>query len=422
MNFLRPASVSAYIMIRWSLHLWLVLLVPTLAAVGQTRSDRFDELVSHYSRAGFLNGVVLVGEHGKVVYARGVGEADTGTHAANTPQTKFGIASITKQFTAALVLQQVEQGRIRLNASISEYLPWYRQDTGRRITIEQLLHHTSGLPPDYDAPAFNATTVGEARMEPRPFAEKYCEADLTADPGTKWQYSNCGYDILGLVLEQVTGVAYGDLLRRNLLEPSGMRDSGLDREDLALRGRALGYERHFGPRYVRGPHMDVTHIYAAGGMYSTAEDLFRWNQVLSSDAVLSKKIRDEIFRPGLADWGYGWFVTRIPAGQPGSGNTLAEMRGDMPGNFFCSINRYPDQDAVIIVLRNGYGSTERLEANLQTVLFGQIPHVPMRNPAEVALGALRSRTGCALFVVSLAAVGIVVIGRRRRRRVVAKSA
>ena len=404
-------------MIHRCAHSSLVMLVLALScgASGQTKADRFDALVSTYGKAGFINGVVLVGEHRKIIYARGVGQADFGAHVANTPETKFGIASITKQFTAALVLQQAAQGRIRLDAPLSEYLPWYRPDNGERITIEQLLHHTSGLPPDYDAPAFNATAIGAARLEPRPFVEKYCEANLTANPGTKWQYSNCGYDILGLVLEQVTRTAYGELLKRNLLEPASMRDSGLDRDGVALSNRALGYERHFGPTYVRGPHIDLTHIYAAGAMYSTAEDLFRWNQAMSSDAVFSKEIRDEIFRPGLGDWGYGWFVTPIPSDQPGAGAKRAEMRGDMPGNFFCSINRYPEQDAVIIVLRNGYGSSERLEENLQAVLFDQTPRTPWRKPAEAVVEALRSKAGITLLALCLATAGIVLMGRRRNQ-------
>jgi CubicO group peptidase (beta-lactamase class C family) len=371
----------------------LLAAVFSVAAVAPNAdSVRFDNLVSYYQKAGFVNGVVLVAEHGKIIYAKGLGEANVSTHAPNTPQTKFDIASITKQFTAALVLQQVAEGRIRLNGRISDYLPWYRSDTGRRITVEQLLHHTSGLPPDFDAPAFNATAVGATRLEPQRFVEKFCETDLTAKPGTKWQYSNCGYDILGLILERATGRPYNELLNNRLLGPAGMHDSGLDRNGLRLSNRALGYERHVGPEYVPGPHLDLVHIFSAGAMYSTAEDLFRWNQAMSSDVLFPREIRDQIFRPGLENWGYGWFITRIPLGQPGAGSTLAEMRGDLPGNFFCSISRFPDQDALIIVLRNGYGSSERLEANLQAVLFGQSPRLPWRKPADVVVSAFRSLT------------------------------
>jgi CubicO group peptidase (beta-lactamase class C family) len=405
--------------LRWLTVVLLVAFYSLLSVGESSKATRFAELLKSYAKYGFLNGSVLVADHGKIIYAQGFGEADRNTHAPNTPRTKFGIGSITKQFTAALVLQQVEEGRIRLDATVSEYLPWYRQDTGKRITVEQLLHHTSGLPPDYDAPAFNATVEGATRFEPQPFVEKFCESNLNAEPGARWQYSNCGYDILGLILERVTGVSYEELLRKKLLEPAGMRDSGLDRNGLPLSIRALGYERHLGPRYVAGPYLDLTHIFSAGAIYSTVEDLTRWNQAMSSDAVLPKAIREQIFHPGLGDWGYGWFVTKIPAGQPGAGSTVAEMRGDMPGNFFSSISRYPEQDALIVVLRNGYGSSERLEGNLQAVLFDQNPHLPWRKPADIIVGACYSTAegvhGHRLFAALAAVLFLVLVVCLRQR-------
>ena len=390
-----------------------------LAFSEPTKSARFDELLSRSQKSGFLNGVVLVAERGEIIYAKGFGEADMNTHLPNTPQTKFGIGSITKQFTAALILQQMEEGRIHLNASVSDYLPWYRGDTGKRITIEQLLHHTSGLPPDFDVPAFNATAAGATHLEPQPFVEKFCETDLSAEPGTKWQYSKCGHDILGLILERVTGLSYSDLLSKRLLEPAGMHDSGPDRNDLVLSNRALGYERHWGPTYTAGPYLDRAHIFAAGAMYSTAEDLLRWNQATSSDILFPKETRAQIFHPGLANWGHRWFITTIPRGRPGAGSTLAEMRGDLPGNFFCFINRFPDQDALIIVLRNGYGSSERLEANLQAVLFGQNPRVPWRKPADIFVPAFGLIAGLIhshpIFTLLTAVFALLLFVRPRRR-------
>jgi hypothetical protein len=124
------------------------------------------------------------------------------------------------------------------------------------------------------------------------------------------------------------------------------------------------------------------------------------------------------FARDSATGGYGWFITKIPPGQPGAGSTLAEMRGDMPGNFFCSINRFPDQDAVIIVLRNGYGSSERLEANLQALLFDQHPRVRWRKPADVLVLTLRSVTrwvdSHSILTVLLAATSLLLFVRWRR--------
>ncbi|HMD99593.1 MAG TPA: serine hydrolase domain-containing protein [Terriglobia bacterium] len=404
----------------------LVILAAKLCCATETppssKAARIDELVSRYERYGYINGAVLVAEHGEVIYKKGIGYADMELHTPNTPQTKFGIASITKQFTAALVLQQAVEGVIRLDAKVTDYLPWYRRDTGERMMIEQLLHHTSGLPPDFESPEFSESEAASRYYGPQTFAEKFCQPNLSSEPGTKWDYSNCGYILLGLILERETGQRYGDLLRQRLLDPLGMKDSGMDRNDLMQLGGAAGYVRHAGPRYTPGPYIDRSHIFAAGAMYSTAEDLFRWSQVLSGDAVLPKEIRDQVFQPGLSNWGYGWFVTKIPPGVPGAGSTLEEMRGDMPGNYFCWILRYPEQDDVIIVLRNVYGSTERLEGNLQAILFDQEPHMPSRSPKDVAARAwqvlaawVNSHRGLSVLVILLAAAGIWQTARRRRR-------
>src|SRR5437899_8426526 len=157
----------------------------------------------------------------------------------------------------------------------------------------------------------------------------------------------------------------------------------MDYNNLTHSGGALGYVRHAGPRYTRGPFLDLKHVFAAGAMYSTVEDLFLWNQALSSKNLLPDNFREQLFRPELNNWACGWFVTKIPPGAAGAGITLAEMRGDMPGNFFAWILRFPEQDAVIIVLRNGYGSTEHLEEKLQAILFDQRPKLPSRNGKDI---------------------------------------
>jgi CubicO group peptidase (beta-lactamase class C family) len=342
-------------------------------------AEQIDKLVSRYAQYGYLNGSVLVAKHGKIIYSKGVGDANIQSHTPNTPRTKFGIASLTKQFTANLVLQQVAEGKISLDAKLSDYLPWYRNDTGTRMTIEQLLHHTAGLPPDFDLPEFSDSEAAKQRAEPQEFAKKSCQQVLVSEPGAKWNYSNCGYILLGLVLERTSGKSFAQLLQERLLDPLGMKDSGMDRNDLVQHGGATGYLRHVGPRYTVGPYIDRSHIYSAGAMYSTVEDLFRWNQALAEGGAIPQKIREQVFKPGLNNWAYGWFVSTIPAGAPGEGHVMAEMRGDMPGNYFSWILRYPELDAVIFVLRNGYGSTERLEENLQAILFDAEPRMPSRN-------------------------------------------
>lgn len=349
-----------------------------------TKAGRIDQLLSRYRECGYFNGAILVAEHGKVVYERGVGYANIAMRTPNTPQTKFGIASLSKQFTAALVLMQVATGNLRLDATVSEILPWYRKDTGSRITVDALLRHTSGLPPDYGAPEFGDGEAAARHADPKTFAQSVCQPALVSEPGTRWNYSNCGYILLGLILEQITTKPFDEMLQSQLLRPLEMNDTGMDNNNLARLGGALGYRRRPGPRYVPGPYIDRSHVFAAGSMYSTVEDLYRWNQALTHSHLFSEELRKKIFTPGLGEWGYGWFVRTIAAGQPGEGSMMAEMRGDMPGNFFAWILRYPEQDNVVIVLRNGYGSTENLEQNLQAILFDREPHLPRRSPVDMA--------------------------------------
>ena len=351
-----------------------------------TKAARIDQLVSKYQQCGYFNGSILVAEHGKVLYERGVGYANIQTHTPNTPKTKFGIASVSKQFTAALVLMQVAVGNLRLDATVSEILPWYRKDTGSRITIEQLLRHTAGLPPDYDAPEFGDGKAAARYVEPKTFAQSVCQPALVSEPGTRWNYSNCGYLLLGLILEQTTAKSFDEILQSQILRPLEMKDTGMDHNNLVRLGGAVGYRRRVGARYVPGPYIDRSHIFAAGSMYSSVEDLYRWNQALTHNNLFSEELRKKIFIAGLGEWSYGWFVTRIAPGQLGEGSIMAEMRGDMPGNFFAWILRYPERDDAIIVLRNGYGSTENLEQNLQAILFDRKPHLPRRSPLDIAAG------------------------------------
>jgi CubicO group peptidase (beta-lactamase class C family) len=381
-----PASKICFIS---KILLLLILLLVTTTRCAptqvarQTKTQRIDEIVRYYQEYGYLNGTVLVGEKGRIIYEKGVGEADFASHTPNTPLTRFGIGSITKQFTALLVLQEVDEGKLSLGDTVAKVLPWYRQDTGSQMTIEQLLHHTSGLPPDFDSPEFSGDAPAGKFYAPEDFVKRFCSRNLVSKGGTAWNYSNCGYIVLGLILERVAAEPYGELLYKRVLDPLGMKNTGLLHKDYSEMGGAIGYKRHAGPRYTRGPYLDLGHCFSAGAMYTTVEDLFVWNQALTRGPLITASQREQIFRPGKNDWGYGWFVTKIPAGVPGAGSTQGEMRGDMPDNFFSWILRYPEQDAVIIVLRNSYESSEHLEENLQAALFDAPPRLPSRQFADL---------------------------------------
>lgn len=134
------------------------------------------------------------------------------------------------------MLMQVAIGSLRLDAAVSEILPWYRKDTGSRITIEQLLRHTSGLPPDYGAPEVGDGEAAARHADPKAFAQGVCRRALVSEPGTRWNYSNCGHILLGLILEQITARSFDEILQSQLLRPLEMNDSGMDKNNLVHLG------------------------------------------------------------------------------------------------------------------------------------------------------------------------------------------
>src|ERR1051326_7666222 len=207
----------------------LVLLLCTapLLFAADTAADKaakIDKFVSVYSDYGLFSGTVLVSEHDRVIFKKGYGLANREWNIPNTPDVKFRIGSITKQFTSMLVMQQVAKGTIKLDGHIPDYLPYYRKDTGNKVTIHQLLNHTSGIPSYTDYPKFFSD---ESRnpYSPDEFIKKFCSGDLSFEPGSKFHYNNSGYFLLGAILEHVTGMRYEALLRQNILKPLGMNDT-----------------------------------------------------------------------------------------------------------------------------------------------------------------------------------------------------
>src|SRR6266545_953799 len=207
---------------------------------AQDKARRIDELVSLYNKYDQFNGAALVAENGKVIYKKGFGLANMEWNIPNEPDTKFRLGSITKQFTATLVLQLVEQGKLKLDGRVSDYLEGYRKDTGAKITIHHLLSHTSGLPNYTALPGFSET-ISRTPYAVEDFVKKYASGDLEFEPGTKFNYSNSGYFLLGAIIEKVTGKPYEQVLQENILDPVGMKNTGYDHYGTILEKRATGY-------------------------------------------------------------------------------------------------------------------------------------------------------------------------------------
>ncbi|MEU4806481.1 serine hydrolase domain-containing protein [Actinosynnema sp. NPDC023587] len=284
---------------------------------------RLDQAVGPLSRQGF-RGVVEVRQDGRVLLSRAFGPADAAAGRQNTPTTRFRAASVTKQFTAVGVLLLQEQGRLKVTDPVCAHLPACTPSWST-VTLEQLITHTAGVVP-------SVGDIPEARdlLATRPTHVQLAALVLAQPLGAAgtWSYSNAGYDVLGAVIEHVSGRPYGAFLRASLLDPLGMGDSGIDWPAADARTRAVGYTAPATP----APSVD-DELQAAGALYTTAADLARWNTFLltGTPPLITPATRELVLAPTVpipgrsARYGYG-----VQSRQEGK-DTVIEHHGRLPG-------------------------------------------------------------------------------------------
>src|SRR6185503_6450647 len=279
----------------------LVVCQPALAQNGRANKNdkvaKIQEVLTLAHKYRQFNGTALVAENGKVIYKGAFGMANMEWAIPNTPDTKFRLGSITKQFTATLIMQLVEQGKIKLDGKLSDYLPDYRKDIGEKVTIHHLLTHTSGIPSYTGLPKF-FEDVSRNPYKVDEFVKKYASGDLQFEPGSKFAYNNSGYFLLGAIIEKITGKPYEQVLKENIFDPVGMKNTGYDHYDTILPKRAAGYSKTT-DGYANAPYLDMSIPYAAGSLYSTVEDLYLWDQALYLDKIISAKSKELMYKPFL---------------------------------------------------------------------------------------------------------------------------
>jgi len=359
----------------------LIIFALQVSVMAQDKVRQIDELMSLYHKYQQFNGAALVADHGKVIYKKGFGPANMEWNIPNEPDTKFRLGSITKQFTAALILQLVEQGKIKLDGKVSDYLPDYRKDTGGRMTIHQLLSHTSGVPNYTAQPGFFAN-VSRNPFKVDDFVKQYASGDLEFEPGTKFNYSNSGYFLLGDIIEKVTGKPYEQVLKENILDPVGMKNTGYDHYGTVLSKRAAGYIRT--PNgYENAPYLDMTIPYAAGSLYSTVEDLFLWDQALYGDKILSTASKDLMFKPNLENYGYGFGIRKASLGPNKIAVPVIEHNGGING-FSTNIVRLVGDNRLIVLLDNTSQGRylDGIALGITNILYDQPYESPKQSIAE----------------------------------------
>ncbi len=304
----------------------IVLLFVATSCLAQDTA-RMEEVVQSYVRDKTFMGTVLVARGGDVVLSKGYGSANLEWDIPNTPATKFRLGSITKQFTAASILLLEERGKLKLDDPIKKHMP-DAPAAWDAITIFNLLTHTSGIPnftslPDYkslkldDTPV--AKTIAAVRDKPLDFV-----------PGEKMSYSNSGYLVLGYVIERVTGASYEKFVTDNIFTPLGMKDSGYDSNTAIIPRRAAGYTPSpTGPVNAGFVHMSIPH--AAGALYSTTEDLLRWEQGLFGGKLISATSLAKMTTPFKSDYALGVVVQTASGRQSGSARRRHRRVQHVPG-------------------------------------------------------------------------------------------
>jgi len=365
----------------------LVFPLAVVSAADDT-ATAIDELLASYHELGMFNGSVLVATDGEVVFSRGYGPANMEWGIPNRPDTKFRLGSITKQFTSMIIMQLVEEGKLSLDATVAELLPYYRSDIGSKITVHHLLTHTSGLPNYTALPEFSPDASRDP-YEVEEFVTTFCSGDLEFEPGSKYRYSNSGYFVLGAIIEQVSGESYEQQLQARILGPLGLHDTGYDHGADIIERRAAGYQRS-GDGYRNAPYLDMSAPYAAGALYSTVEDLLRWDGALYGDELLSEAGKAKMFEPFLDDYAYGWTVRRLPIGADETERTVIAHGGGING-FNTLIARVVEDRHLVVLLNNTGGTNLRaMQDGIFDLLYGREAARPKPPVVDALSGALES--------------------------------
>jgi CubicO group peptidase (beta-lactamase class C family) len=312
-------------------------------------------------------GTALVARGSQVLFSKGYGSANLEWNVPNSPDTKFRLGSVTKQFTAASILLLAERGKLSVDDPVKKHLP-DAPAAWDKITITHLLTHTSGIPsftsfPDYAKLEPFATTAEQlvARFRDKP---------LEFEPGEKWNYSNSGYVLLSYLIEKITGDQYEKFVRENIFAPMGMKDSGYDSNSAVIAHRASGYVA--GTRgYENAGFVHMSVPQGAGALYSTTEDLLKWEQGLFGGKVLKAASLEKMTTPVKNNYAFGLQVDTA------GGHKVIEHGGGIEG-FVTELEYYPDDKLTVVVLENVNGAAPpgEIAKKLAALALGETVKLP----------------------------------------------
>ncbi len=341
-------------------------------SIAQTISDkqlatRFDQLLSEQFKTGETGGAALVSKKGQVIYKKAFGMANLELNIPMQPDNVFRIGSISKQFTAVAILQLMEQGKLGLQDDITKFIPDYPTH-GHKITIEHLLTHTSGIQSYTGMKDFGA--ISRLDKKPEDLIAFFKNQPMEFAPGTKWNYNNSGYFLLGYIIEKVSGKTYPQYVEEVFFKPLGMTNSYYGSDSKIIKNRASAYGKTENI-FVNAEPLSMSLPYSAGSLQSTVDDLFKWNQAVHAYKLVKKESLNKAFtRYVLADgkktdYGYGWSLGNVQQ------SPSIEHGGGIPG--FLTMGIYlPEEDVFVAVFSNcDCNAPEDVAAKLAALAIGK---------------------------------------------------
>ena len=355
-----------------------------ISCQGQSVAEKMDQLMTAYAKNYQFNGSVLVAHKGKVILEKGYGYRNAAQRIPHDQHSIFQIGSVTKQFTSAIIMQLQQEKKLSVKDPLSKYFPGF--SNGDKITIENLLNHTSGL---YNYT--NDSTIMNNDVS-KPYAqtvliEKFKKYPPDFEPGSKWNYSNSGYSMLGYIIEKVTGKPYEKVVRERILYPLGMSHSGFDYTHLQNNNKAIGYFSLADTSAKIAPIVDSTLAYSAGALYSTVGDLYKWERAIYTDKILRPESWKQTFTPFLNKYGYGWGIDTL------YGKTYMAHSGGIHG-FTSYLMRIPEEELVVIVMDNSSRGLSKISRNLVAIALDKpysLPEAPKQ--VEVSQEILKKYVG-----------------------------
>ena len=363
---------------------WLFVIAATGSVYAQDTKEKLDAYCRSAEAAGNFNGTVLIRQKGQTIVSRGYGYANNEEMIAGNENTRYQVGSVTKQFTATVILKLAEARKISLQDKLSKWYPKF--PNADKVTIEQLLSHTSGIH-SYTSDQKVFDSVRTLPVSEEYMIKLFASYPYDFEPGTKWSYSNSGYSLLGYIIQKVTGKTYEQNVREIIFQPLGMKSSGFDFKS-AKGEKAIGYYKITTSGSEKAKQVDSSVSFSAGALYSTTSDLSLWDASLYSGKIISVASMKNAHTPRMNHYGLGWAVDTIFS------KRVIEHGGGIDG-FLCQNYVVPDEGIELIVLMNtGMTDPGKISKDLLAIMLGQEVAAPEKpKPIELSSEKLEEFTG-----------------------------